>query len=373
MKKFNLTIYLNSLPYFNFFDVYIKELGIKKEDFLKRIGVTPSSYRKCRKGGLNIGARIIEQVAEALELKVPNDELIKELEEFINKVYNNMYYKIYTTYEEDLAYVDRLLEDKYTIFPILKALKLFLLANANKKIDNILELNKELYEEIKKYDKFFYDDLQELYELVYLTFEENIPANCWIKNYSNAIAYFVLATRSYLNKHYIESLFFAEKAKAMLLKDGNVNRVLYLNNTIMSNLIHVGNYEECYELATTQLLALESIGCTSGFQVKAGKKFQIVSLLGKKEYKEIRKLYYEKERFNLTELTCLLIALYFDDRKVYEVYYKDLIADSEETELSFYKNLNLYLKNKNKASLEFLEKQEIMNHLIIVLKNIVNE
>lgn len=371
MKKFNLSVYLDSVPYFNFFDVYIKELGIKKEDFLKRIGVTPSSYRKCRKGELNIGDRIIEQIAEAFNLKVPSDKLIMELETFVTKVYNNMYYKIYTSYEDDLSYINELLSKDYIIFPILKTLKLFLYANSNKKIENILEICNELYQEVKKYDKFFCNDLQEIYELIYLTFEANIPANYWIKNYSNAIAYFVLATRSYLNQRYIESLFFAEKAKTMLLKDGNVNRVLYLNNTIMSNLIYVGNYEECYELATTQLLALESIGFTSGFQVKASKKFQVVALLGKKEYKEIKKLYYNKERFNLTEIICLLVALYMDDKKTYETYYKDIISDREEEELSFYKYLNIYLKNKNKASLEFLENQEIMKHLIVVLKNIV--
>ena len=46
MKKFDLSVYKSSKPYFDLLDVYIKEQGIRKESFLIEIGVTPSSYRK---------------------------------------------------------------------------------------------------------------------------------------------------------------------------------------------------------------------------------------------------------------------------------------------------------------------------------------
>ena len=127
-----------------------------------------------------------------------------------------MYYKIYSTYEDDLKRVDELLEEKYLIFPILDLLKIFLKMSSNRSIDTLKEENMELYLEVKKYEPFFNGSLYEIYELVYLAFEANVTEGKWIKKYNNASAYYILASRSYTQGNYIESLFFATKSKEML-------------------------------------------------------------------------------------------------------------------------------------------------------------
>ncbi len=379
MKKFDLSKYKENQPYFYFFDVFIKELGLSKETFLIKIGVAPSSYRKCRKGELNIGNDIVAMIARNLSLKVPSPEFIDEFEKFINKVYFDIYYKNYKTYAEDLVYVDELLKENNLLFPIIKLLKIFMIAASNEDVDKIRTTNNELYEEIIKYETFLNYGVFELFEVVYLVFTDAISRDHWIKNYDNGMSYYVLSTRSYFAERYIESLFYGEKCKSILFNDGNINRLFYLNNILMSSLISVENFEECYNVAAKQLLALKSLDSLQESQYMRCRKFKIVSLLGKREYKKIVEDYWDDESMTLTEVICILISLYQikqNDKKYtkYEEYYKDLDVESLSSEYSQpIKMIDELLKNKNKAKkiIPELRKYGIMKNLEKILQNIV--
>lgn len=380
MKKFDLSIYKSSKPYFDLLDIYIKEQGIRKEAFLIEIGVTPSSYRKCRKGELNIGHEIIGVIARHFSFKVPSDDFLYDLENFVNKIYRNIYYKNFKTYKEDMDYIDNLLAENYIIFPIFKLLKLFMIAASNEDVLIIQNNNRELYDEIAKYEIFFKYGIYDLFEIIYLFFTDTISSDHWIKNYKNGMSYFVLATRSYLGDRYIESLFYGEKCKKILFEDGNINRLFYLNNTLMSSLMFVENYEECFDLASKQLASLESIDCKEEFHLMVSKKYKIISMLGIKEYQKIKEDYIKDKKMTLTEIICLLVALYMkniNDKKFddYEEYLLELEVESLPYEYSEpIKLIDQILKSKNKAKkiIPLLKKYEIMPHLEKILQNIVS-
>lgn len=112
-----------------------------------------------------------------------------------------MYYKIYTTYEDDLKYLDELIKMNYIIIPILN---LFILVGTNKEIHIIQEKNIGTFRDIEQYKSFFNKSIYEIFELVSLIFIEEIPDNNWIKNYSNSFSYYILSTRCAMEKRYLE-------------------------------------------------------------------------------------------------------------------------------------------------------------------------
>lgn len=377
MKKFDLSIYKNPVPYFYLYDVYIKENNLVKESFLIKIGVTPGSYRKCRKGELNIGENVIEQLSRYFDFRVPSDAMIDEIEKFLNKVYYNMYYKIYDSYDDDLKYINELINSNYVCFPIIDLINLYLKISSNKNVALIHEENEILFEKIKKYEVFLKYSLTDLYEIILLSLEKDIPENYWIKNYNNASAYFILSTRSYLKKRYIESLFFGNKCQEILFRDGNINRLIYLNYTLMSCLAHVGNYEECYELASRQLLSLKSIGVTNDFRVNGCRNYVAISLVGKRAYKLVYEEYNNRNDLTFIEEIAFIICLFIWCSKLknfdeYEKHFNSLqIQNLKEVQSSVLILLDNYLKNRTKTSIVSLEKYNSMEHYINILKNIV--
>ena len=180
-----------------------------------------------------------------------------------------------------------------------------------------------------------------------------------------------------MNRRYIETLFFASKCKEILFIDGNMNRTLYLNNTIMSSLIHVGNYEECYNLSFRQLKALESIGSQNEFLIGSAKKFILLSKLGRNEFKDIISNYFHNEDLSLTETICLLIALYQQgtidkDLSKFKNYYEELDVDKlNEKHSVVIKSLNQFFSCKRKSLLSRLLDFEIMRHFEKILEKIV--
>lgn len=378
MKKIDLSNYKMTQIYFNFFDIYFKEHGIKKEFFLLDNDITPSTYRQCRKMECKIGHKIIKSLALKFLFKIPTDKVLDEIEELINNIYFDMYYKNYKFYNVYLETIDKFLKENYIIFPVLELVKLFLKISSNESISVILSNNEELFNRVRLYTLFYNESLMEIYELLYLSFEQNIKEDYWIKNYNNASAYFILASRSYIYKRYIETLFFAAKCKEILYQDGNVNRILYLNNTIMSSLIHVGNFEECYIVAFKQLKSLESLDLNDKFLLESCKKFFVISMLGKKDYNSILKRYTNEDTMNLTEILCVLISLHekgINDKNLtkYEEFYNELEVDKLDEEYAkVIILLNKFLLNKRKNDLYELLNLEIMQQFKKILEIIVN-
>lgn len=116
MKQFDLSVYKSSQPYFDLFDVYFKEHEIRKENYLIDNGITPSTYRQCRKGRYNMGFKIIKTLGKKFSLKVPSNEEIDQIKKILNDIYFDMYYQNYKLYDFYIEKIDELLNQKSLFF-----------------------------------------------------------------------------------------------------------------------------------------------------------------------------------------------------------------------------------------------------------------
>lgn len=366
-----LTEYYLPTIYFQFYDVLIANLDKGKEEFLKSLDINPSTYRKCRKGELNIKYEYINKLNQYFGYKNISANQLDELGKLLNDIDNNMYYKIYDSYDEYVEIINQYIEEKYNIYPILLLFKLLLIINQKKSYEIILK-NKDLYYELNKYKNFLNDSLSEIYELIYLSFEDNIVDEKWMKNYTNGKAYYILSFRAYNDNKYIESMFFANKCKEFLFQDGNIIRNIYLNNILMSSLLFVGNYEECNKLSFKQILTLKSINISNKNLEKNTIKFYIASLFALNEYEKVISQVDTSKVYNMTTLTCYLFSKYkIYGKDVYCKLYDEIINNKDNEKYFDYLNdLNKYILMKDVKVLESMNNNQIALWLIKILKNI---
>lgn len=367
MFKIDLSIYKESKQYFQLFDILLKDVDINKETFLKDAGISPSSYRKARTIEQNIGDKIVEQLCRIFGYKKASVEFIEEFEVFFNKIYFNVYYKIYNTYDDDLKTIDKMIEDNYIIKPILNLLKLFLLSNSKTDAEIIIRDNKEMYNDIKKYLAFFNEDLLEIVDILSLAFETKIQEEIIMKTYKNSLAYYSLASRLCSDKRYVESLFIAKKAEDALVREKNYKRLLFLNLKMMNCLNSIHSYQDCFDLAYMQLYTLQSFSETD-FEYNQTTNNLAVCCLALKKYDYIADVLINKKYISLTELCALLVAKYKLNTKEYdELYdlYNNTIGQEEKIILN---GLNNYLKTNDKTQLSVLKNKRILESIIYAIK-----
>lgn len=371
MKKINLQQYYTSSQYFYFFDALFREMGIHKENFLMDNYITPSSYRRARAKEQSVGFEILNHLCELFEFVITPKDIVNKLEKLATRIYNSMNYKIFTTYDDDLAYLESIRYNKYLITPVIELLILFLKINSPKDPKYTIIENIDTFKRIKGYKIFFNEDLLIIYELVELYFDLEKEDDVRIKKYNNAMAYFILASQAFREEKYVEALYFASKSKEICEQEGNIKRIIALNRTIMSSLLYVGNYEECYDLANRQLLILESTQASDN-EFKLAIKFLVVASIGIEDYKNVIESLDSDimPNYNITCILSLIVALYYDDKKTYlnrlnnlidlESYPKEVLDDME--------TMKLFLIKKDKNYLFQFKSDKIMPPLLKILK-----
>lgn len=372
MKNIDLSIYKESKVYFTVFDHLLKGININKDAFLIGNDIAPSSYRRSRKEEQNIGPLIIGKLSKKFGYKVVDNEVVDELEKRFNDIYHSVYYKIYDDAEKDMEYLDKMLSHNYIIFPIINLFKLFLQMNNNIDAKKNIEAGNELFLEIKKYKEFYVGALEEIYILLTIIFEEKAIDEAMSKNYENGMNYYALSSNLWRKKRYVEGLYFAKIGKEMFLKDCNYKRAFYINNNIMNCLASIGNYEECYELALQEKRALKSLDI-KGYLEKSANHFLMISGIALGKYEEILEI---SENFNTVTITLFLAVLvckYMIDKNEYEKYLADVDFDSLDDDFkNDIKNVDLFLKEKNKKYLSNLSWQVAIN-LTQVLKRMITQ
>ena len=379
MFKINLQEYKETKIYFQLFDVLLKKLDVKKELYLIDNGVTPSSYRLARKQEQNIGKIIIKTLCDKLNYKVPTELQIIEMEDKFNKIYFDMYYKINDDYDKYLKYLDDLLSENYIIFPLIKMMKLFLIANSFRDAGALIKENRDILNEIGLYQSFYNESMYEIFDILNTSFND-ININDYImKKYENGLFYFGIASKCLSQLKYIECLHFANKCKEILLAENNYSRLMYINLKIMGCYTHFRRFEECYNLSKTQLYALNSFDYPSpseqnyrivGYLVISTVKHYVVSCVCLKKYNEIIKTIEKLKMIHTTELITFLIALYHTDINKYEEIrqeYYNMVKDSNDEELKrrvigINEIIDQYLKKGIKKRLD-----ELKEHAMIVL------
>lgn len=370
MKKIDLSIYKKSNIYLYLFDVLIKNEVYNKDEFLKTKGITPNSYRRAKNNEQKVGYEIVKKLSKYFNYNLTDDKTLEHITELSNSIYNDMYYKVYKRFDDYMAEINRLIEQNYNIFPILRLLKLFLQINSLEKGTKVISENIKYYDEVKKYKNFYNEDLLRIYELLYLTFEKDVTEYALSEEFSDGFSYFVVSYRSWSSKKYVECLYFADKARNILLKENNLKRIIHLNFNVMSSLNYIKNYKSCFEMAQKQLLALDSFDC-NGFEKETTLKHMIVAALGLKEYNCILNLLSKNEDYSLTELICFLFAMSKISIKDYKKFYSENIKLDEYNKIhqDFLVLLNEYILYNDKKALIKLEQFNFVKAILEIIKN----
>ena len=370
MFKFDFSVYQESKQFFQLYDVIIKKEPINKDAFLNDLGITPSSYRRCRNYKQNIGNKIIDILNNHYGYKKCDDKFIKQIEDELSKIYYDMYYKNYESYQVQLDYLNDLLKERYYIFPIIELFKLFMIINSPKSASKIIKEYKEEYKDLLKYKSFFTDELIKVFDIIELSFEEEISNTILNKSYQNGLCYFVLSSRLTVLGRHIESLYYADKARIIFEKECNYVRLLYLNLTTMFNYNSLKDYNRCYELAHSQLLALKSLSLFS-FEYKNTLKHMVVALLGLKKYNNVLALLSEMDVYTYTELACLYVAKYYVNKKMYKSEIDKAIEENLENDklVEFLKSLDLYLSSNEKGCISKLKNYNLYGGLLDIIND----
>jgi hypothetical protein len=208
-----------------------------------------------------------------------------------------------------------------------------------------------------------------VYEIISISFTNEINIDVLSKKYKNEISLFTLSSKCILEGKYIESIYFAEKAKDVFIKEENAKRVYLINLNLMAAYNYLGRYYECNELAQKQILALESYKCNE-IEYTAAKKHYMISCLGVGQFKEIINELNDREACTLTEYSCLLISKYKTNKKDYENYFNTIIESKNLSNYNkiFFENLNKLLVKKDKKVIEILENYTFTKSLINFFK-----
>ena len=371
LKKFDLSIYKTTSIYFKLFDVIIKNNSYSKDNFLDSNNITPSSYRRASKTEQRIGISIIKKLTKIFNLKMIEGKQIDDLELFLNKVYYDMYYKIYDNYESYLAYINLLLNENLILYPILNLFKLFLLANANNSPKDTIEKYHELYQETISFLPFYDYIFEDVADLVRLSYTADLTEEMISKKYTSGLHYFVIASKFWILGNYAGSLYYCLCAKQLFFEEENYIRIIYVNLTIMANYNMISKYNECIELAYKQLMILKNLR-NDGIEYKITLKHLTLSLLGLRKYNEVLMILETKENYNITEICCLLISKYKMNTEEYNEYIKNevLTEKLDDNYKSMLKNLHLYLTKREKSALLELKNYKIGDVLIKILKKL---
>lgn len=370
MFYINLNEYKETKIYFQLFDVMLKDLPINKEDYLLEHNITPSSYRLARKIEQNVGKSIIIKLAETFNFIILSKDELEDLENHLNKIYFDIYYKNYDNYDYYLEYINKMISNNFLIHPILKLFKLFLITNSNKPVSKVHSENNELYSELGKYKNFYNKEIMEIYNILNLFFNDSLKTEDRHQEYKNPMSYQILASRSYMEKKYIEAIYYSTKACSILLDEMNFKRYVTVKRTLMACQLCIGDYQTCHINSVKFLHSVKSLNL-SQFEVDAAEDFYYASLLGLKQFDLIYKKLKDSITFNRNKFTCLLVSMYKTDQDKFSNYLKENINFDElsNEDCEYIKLLCSFLKNNDKKKLDILKSYSIMTGIINVLRN----
>lgn len=370
MFHINLNEYKETKIYFKLFDVLLKDLQMNKEDFLLEHNITPSSYRLARKVEQNVGKAIILKLAEIYGLTISSDDELNKIEEQLNKIYFDIYYKNYDYYDKYVEYINEMINKRLLIEPILKLFKLFLLCNSNKPIKNVYNDNYELFKEIDSYKNFYNKDIIEIYNILNLFFNNAIKGEEKHQEYKNPMSYQILASRCYLEEKYIEAIYYATKACDILLEEMNFKRYVTVERTLMACNLCIGDYKQCYLSSDKFLHSVKALNY-SKFEIDAAEDYYYASLLGLKQFDLIYNKLKETNTFNMNKFTCFFVSMYKKDKTLFSKYIQENIDFNESNNQNndYIKLLILFLKNNDKKQLDKIKNNSVMKGIIKVLKN----
>lgn len=304
MKKINLINYKNYYIYFKVFNAYIVDNKIKKQALFDRKKISFSSYMRCSKVENKTTRKIYKILCDEFNMKYIDLKTLNLIEEKLNELYFEAYYKIDRDYSNDFIWLDELIDSKITIFPLLILFKLFILLN-EKTPKEIVKKYKNLFDEIEKYKEFYIDEIKEIYLLLELVFRDE----SLIKYKSvceNELINQILATKFFVKGNYNTGLVYAQQAEKQFINSKNYIRAIMVNLTIMACYNESKLYGKTFNLAKQHYYSLKGFDkCEK--ELDLVKLHYVLSCIGLEKYKLALKMLLTKEAFNLNDAVSYIV------------------------------------------------------------------
>lgn len=252
MKTLSLSTYYNNKKYLYYlFDYLINETKslhkITKNEFLKSVGISYSSYRR-EKNSKVANIRTIEILENYYGINKLDFESKNNYELILMRIYYNSYYKNDTSFEKYLEKINYFIECNNSLKPIFLLFKLLGYLNLNYSFDKLIN---ELSQDINYLKNISSDYFYDQYEVIYLSIMEYFNCdideerlNSLLEIYPEVkwLTYTLKASKNYINKDFSSSLEFLQKALIIYKKDNNIIRT----NVCISNIAALYNNTENY-------------------------------------------------------------------------------------------------------------------------------
>ena len=372
MKKISLSEYKNPIRYFRFLAILIKEKNKNIDDFFyDELDKTPSSFWKALNGNVRLSTanNLLKIICDYLGYKIPADEVIDELEEILNKVYYSIYYKLTTNFEEELILLNKLIEQNYIVFPIIKMFKILInlsILNSGKAINE----NEEDFKRISKYIPLFSEDLLVIYEFLDLSFKKQINEYVLNSDYKNEISYYTLSGKCLLSGHYSNAIKFALIAKNKFYENNNLKRIIHTNLNIMEYYNILKKYDESYLLTIQQFETLKSLNFSNCDQeYKKTIVHHIVSCIGLRKYNEAITYIESLKELNLNVIVLSIVCCFYSDFTINVLNLNSISNERKEKVTSVKELIDRYLTKRNIKDEQKILKMEILQSIKSLIVN----
>lgn len=373
-KIYSLSPYFNTIKYMvYYYDVRIKQLNITKEALFDELSISHMTYKRAKEFDSNAGREMISKLNKYFGVNDIDCCKQSEYEKIVNQTIHRFYYRG-ENLGEFIPLLDSCIEDNNYLRPLFLLLKILINLVSLRSPKVVLEENKQMYTEIKKYNtEYLLSPFIELFLIVDITYNGNkiydFNNNIDLDDNMKGLVYKAYCTNAYMAGKYDLCLYYAKECKEYFLKDSNYKRLVSVNLTYYACLNKLGEYKKCMIEAGKQLIYLEETEQNDRL-ISATKNHYYTACIGSQNYKEVVDSICMQENINSMEFMFLLIASKYnkDEYNNFIEKYKLEKNKYKEDELYHIDLIIKYLSRNNKSAF----KDEIMNSKInIGLKDIL--
>lgn len=374
MMEFNFSKYNNKTTWIRFFDAYIEAQGDFKSEVFNKLDISKSTFFRAMKKNIVSEDIIISKLSKYYKISIENSNLIKEIEELSNNIFNNAYYMNFDSFREDVKALDKKINKNGILTPILKLFKLFLiLCKHNNAIVTDIEFI-ELYEEVNKYKKYFDKNLQNILDVVSLYMNDTHMINnvdLINNNINNPLYLQILATKCAINGKFVDALYYAEEAKNIFAKEMNFRRLIVVNKTRIYSLLCIKNYQKAYDISKYQRLSVKTFSKDIN-DIELANGYYYISMLGLKMYDRIIEMIYSLDSLNIYEYICYLVSLYKIDFNLYKDNINHDISNYiiSTNDKIIIDNITEYINTKDKTVINRLKDMNFNVPLLMILEDL---
>lgn len=307
MKMLNLSDFNTSLYVIKFFDCKIKDnKEIKKVNVFKEANISYATYSRVINGQSDCGDTIAFKLLKKFGYKKISDGALITIAEKINKIYHKIYFKFVGNYEDEIEWLNRLINRKNTLEPILKLFKLLIYATITMP-KNLKKEYSNLFLEIKPYENLFINDFKDLFHLVKIIFTNEINFDDLKSDYENELLLQTFSTKMLESGNIISSLYYAEKAANRFWDNSNLKRYSLIICNMMSCHNKLGEYKKSIQYGNKLLGTFESFKYND-VEYDLCTLHILISYLNLECYDEAISLLSEFKEFNMNDICCYMIA-----------------------------------------------------------------